>query len=206
MAELLRGIRLVECDGTTIRYPDELFEVEYRDHEVHVFRDPENYAVVTLDSLEVPYESSVGAASSQSLRTHGTIDFSRRFSVAWDDDLSLPELRFLEPPSEVLRRYHKGQTIELGLSPVSEYLVEYADGVEATFSRRQKGFDFRFNTGFYGSFWREPDDSCVLKFKGDRLDPADDAHRSQSKFIVSRSKYTGNLLLVLQDDATVHLQ
>jgi hypothetical protein len=206
MGEPLRGIRLVDCGGTTIRYGEESYDVEFRDHEVHIARDADNCAVMTLDSLEVPYESRIGEEASQTVRTRGHVDYSRHFSVAWDDDLSLPEIRFLEPPTEVVRRYYRGQTIELGLNPVNEYRVEYVDGVEATFTRRPKGFDFRFNTGFYGSFWREPDDSCVLKFKGDRLDPAEDAQRSQSKFIVSRSKYTGNLLLVLQDDATVHLQ
>lgn len=52
----------------------------------------------------------------------------------------------------------------------------------------------------------DDDDSYTIKFKGDRLDPSEEAYHSQSKFVVSRSKYSGNLLLVLQDDARVHLR
>jgi hypothetical protein len=42
-----------------------------------------------------------------------------------------------------------------------------------------------------------------LRFRGDRLKPSEDALHSQSKSIVSRSEYSGNLLLILQDAATV---
>jgi len=46
----------------------------------------------------------------------------------------------------------------------------------------------------------------MLKFKGDKLKPGEDDLKSQSKFIVSRSKYTGKLLLFLQENATVILK
>ena len=97
-------------------------------------------------------------------------------------------------------------TIELGLEDISEYHVVYRDGVEASFRRRDVGgFDFSFSTGFNGSFWKEPDDSYTLKFKGELLEPTEEAARSRSKFIVSRSKYSGYLLLILEEDATVSL-
>jgi hypothetical protein len=66
-------------------------------------------------------------------------------------------------------------------------------------------FRFEFSTGFRGRFWRDPDGSFTLRFHGDRLADPEDARRSQSKFIISRCKYSGNLPLILQDDATVHL-
>jgi hypothetical protein len=107
---------------------------------------------------------------------------------------------------KVERRYEKGQAIELGLEDVSEYRVVYRDGVEASFRHRDEGgFDFSFSTGFQGSFWKEPDESVTLKFKGDLLEPTAEAERSRSKFIVSRSKYSGNLILILEDAATVSL-
>ncbi len=109
-------------------------------------------------------------------------------------------------PLALSRRYKVGQTIELGLEDVPQYQVVYDDGVEAVFtSDGSRDFSFSFSTGFYGTFHKEPDDSFTLRFKGDRLKPEEEGIASQSKFIVSRSKYTGNLLLVFQEGATVSL-
>ena len=127
------------------------------------------------------------------------------FSVHWDE-VSLPELKLTAEPTRVERWYEKGQSIEFGLEDVSEYKVVYRDGVKADFRRREAGgFDFSFSTGFEGSFWKDPDGSYTLKFKGELLEPTEEAERSRSKFIVSRSKYSGNLILILEDDATVTL-
>ena len=76
--------------------------------------------------------------------------------------------------------------------------------IHAVFNRRKDtGFDFSFSTGFYGSFWNDEDGSYTLKFKGDRLAKGEDDLHSQSKFIVSRSKYSGMLQLILTENATV---
>jgi hypothetical protein len=202
----LQGIHLVSCEGTTIAFDEARFAVTRGDNSVTIAADDANQVTITLDSQEVAYESRFARESLLSEDKKGDIDFSPFFVIAWEDELSHPEVRFKVPPSEVVRTYVQGQGIELGLEDVNSYRVLYRDGVEAVFERKKaKGFDFSFSTGFRGSFWKDPDGSYTVKFKGDRLKPTEEAYRSQSKFIVSRSKYSGNLLLVLEDDATVHL-
>lgn len=208
-ASAMSGVRLVDCQGTTVKFTDAVFDLTSRGNTVKIAKDPEAYAIVTMNSHEVPYESRVAEEREQSIRRTGNIDYENYFTVVWDDSQSLPELAFRSPPQEVTRTYVKGQAIELGLGPETEYRMRYRDGVEATFTRLKKttiGFEFAFSTGFYGSFWQDPDGTTTVRFKGDRLDVDEDALHSQSKFVVSRSKYTGNLLLILQDDATVSLR
>jgi len=201
-----RSICLVKCLGTTLQFEDQSFEVSYSDDQITVSRDAENKIVVRQKSGLFESESSIEGGVVLAEEQKGSLDYARCFSIDWDE-VSLPELRFLVPPVKIERRYDKGHSIELGLEDVSEYQVLYGDGVEATFKRGDRGgFEFSFSTGFYGSFWKDADESYTLKFRGDRLEPSEDAYRSQSKFLVSRSKYSGNLLLILQDAATVCLR
>jgi hypothetical protein len=203
----VHGIRLVTCLDTSIVFDDATFEVTLGDDQVTVALDSTNFATISQKSQEVAWESRVDREVALSIHKTGDIDYLPYFFVAWEDDESLPELTFKKPPVDVIRRYAAGQSIELGLEDVAAYRVVYKDGVEGTFKRTDPhGFEFSFSTGFYGWAREDPDGSYTLHFKGDRLNPAEDALRSQSKFIVSRSKYSGNLLLLLQDEATVHLR
>ena len=198
-----RGIHLVNCLGTRLEFEDQSFEVSYTDDQITISRDAENLVVVRQKSGLFESESSIEGGVVLAEEQKGNLDYARCLSIDWDE-VSLPELRFLAAPLKVERRYDKGHSIELGLEDVSEYQVRYRDGVQATFKRSDRdGFEFSFSTGFYGSFWKDADESYTLKFKGDRLEPTEDDFRSQSKFIVSRSKYSGNLTLILEDDATV---
>jgi hypothetical protein len=199
----LESIRLVSCQGTTLEFDDARFEVSYAGDTITITGDGENETRIRQKSGLFESESSIEGGVVLVEEKKGDLDYGRYLTVDWDD-VSLPELKLSSPAKRIERRYEEGQAIELGLEDVSEYQVRYRDGVEASFTRREAGgFDFTFSTGFYGSFWQDPDGSYTLKFKGDRLDPSEEADRSQSKFIVSRSKYSGNLLLVLQDQATV---
>jgi hypothetical protein len=138
------------------------------------------------------------------VKKRGDIDFGRHFSVNWESELVIPELEFLKPPRALSRRYAADQAIELGLEDVPRYEVVYDDGVEATFIREgTRDFSFKFSTGFYGTFHKEDDESFTLRFKGDRLKEEEESVNSQSKFRVSRSKFTGNLLLMFREGATV---
>jgi len=201
----LQGVFLVRNVGTTVEFDDATFDVELNANRITVSRGSGNQAVIRQVSGEFASESSIEGGLVLNEETRGEIDYSPYFGIFWEES-TLPELTFRREPKKVVRRYPSGKYIELGLDEVSEYKVDYSDGVEATFSRREKGgFNFSFSTGFYGSCWKDADESYTLRFKGDRLKPAEDAYRSQSKFIVSRSKYSGNLILILQEDATVTL-
>jgi hypothetical protein len=203
----LRSMCVVKCLGTTLEYDDCGFEISHADHRVTVVRSgSDDRVIIRQTSGEFPSESSIEGGLVLDEEQRGELDYSPYFRLDWDEG-SLPELHFVRMPARVLRHYASGDSIELGLDRVNEYSVAYADGVEATFNRREAGgFRFQFSTGFYGSFWKEPDESYTLRFKGDRLKDTEEAYRSQSKFVVSRSKYTGNLLLILQDDADVELR
>ncbi len=199
-------VRLVRCVPTVVAFDDATFTVAVGADGVRVERDPDNWAMVRRRSQRFPAEAAIVDSQVLSEERRGEIDYAHYFLVDWEDAMSLPQLTFQEPPREVVRRYAAGQSIELGLEEVALYRVVYRDAVEAAFERvGEQSFRFQFSTGFRGTFWRDPDGSCTLKFKGDRLQPTEDAVRSQSKFIVSRCKYSGNLLLILQDDATVFL-
>jgi len=201
----LNSVLLVECLSTTLDFGDASFDVTRAGGEVTLARDARNKVVIRQKSGLYGSESSIEGGVVLAEEKTGNVDYERYLSVHWDE-MSLPELKLSSAPVKVERRYDKGQSIELGLEDVSEYRVVYRDGVEASFQRRDAGgFDFSFSTGFQGSFWKEPDDSYVLKFKGGLLEPTEEAERSRSKFIVSRSKYSGFLLLLLEDAATVSL-
>lgn len=200
----LREISLVRCEGTTLEFEDASFEITSSADQVTITRDRNNYAVLTEATQSIPYESTVSANVAINERKEGEIEYTTYFVVQWEDDIALPKLSFQRSPRRLERRYEAGQSIELGIEPVSRYHIVYADGVEANFVRSSPDrFDFSFSTGFYGSCWKEPEGSCTIRFRGDRLKPTEEAYRSQSKFIVSRSKYSGNLILILQDAATV---
>jgi hypothetical protein len=203
----LPSIQVVPCRAMTLAFGSTRFEVRLCDARLRIARDDQNFAVLTLKDQRVAYKVQLlGSVVLEEVVT-GQVDWRSYFSVRWDDDLSAPELHFVHPPTRIVRAYAKGQAIELGLEPVSQYEVRYADGVEALFERGpDHGFIFRFSTGFAGSFWKEPDGSWVLRFKGNRLSAEDDGSHAQSKFIVSRSKFTDNLLLYLQEDAQVTLR
>ena len=199
------AIRLVRCLGTTLTFDDASFEVAYSGDQIDIARDSANRVVIRQKSGLYESESSIEGGVLLTEERTGAVGYQKYFRVDWDE-VSLPELHLTATPRRVERRYDKGQSIELGLEDVSEYRVVYRDGVEASFRRRDAGgFEFSFSTGFYGAFWKDPDESYTLKFKGDRLQPSEEAERSQSKFVVSRSKYSGNLLLILQDAATVYV-
>jgi len=200
----LREISLVRCEGTTVSFEDATFTIRSRADEVKISRDTANYAVLTEATESIPYESSVAASVTVREQRTGDIEYTPYFVVQWEDELGLPSLSLQRPPMLVQRSYEAGQAIELGIEDVSRYHISYRDGVEADFVRTSPDrIEFSFSTGFYGSCRKEPDGSCLLRFRGDRLKPTEEAHQSQSKFIVSRSKFSGNLLLILQDAATV---
>ncbi len=203
----INKICLVNCNKTRIVFEDRVFEVTRRRNRIKIAIDDDNYVIVGLKDQQVPYKANIlGGFVPVEEERRGEIDYSRYFSVHWGDDFSVPDLYFAVKPQEIAREYDRGQYIELGLEEVSIYRVFYRDGVEASFERKDAAsFEFSFSTGFYGSFEERPDGSYTLTFKGDRLRPDEDDLGSQSKFIVSRSKLTGKLLLYLRDGATVFL-
>jgi hypothetical protein len=201
----LKSILLVECLSTSIDFGDARFEVTSGGDAVTVARDDQNKVVVRQKSGLYGSESSIEGGMVLAEEKTGDPGHEKHFTLHWDEE-SLPELALAATPAKVERRYEKGQSIELGLEDASEYAVAYRDGVQASFRRRDDGgFDFSFSTGFEGSFWKDADGFTTLKFKGDLLEPTEEAERSRSKFVVSRSKYSGNLLLILEDAATVSL-
>lgn len=201
------SLRLVPCRATTLTFGGVCLRVAFRDGLLRIERDPENFAVVSLKDQRVAYKVTLLGSVVQAEATTGEVGWRSFFAVDWEDEHGTPELTFLRPPTGIVRAYDRGQAIELGLEPVTQYEVRYADGVEALFERaRDRGFVFRFTTGFAGSFWKEADGAWMLRFKGDTLSVDDDGSAAQSKFLVSRSKYTDNLLLYLQNDALVTLR
>ncbi len=199
------SILLVECQSTSIDFGDAAFTVTSSGDEVTIARDDRNKVVIRQKSGLYGSESSIEGGVVLAEEKTGDPGYEKHFTLHWDE-VSLPELKLAAAPTKVERRYEKGQSIELGLEGASEYAVAYRDGVIASFRRRDDGgFDFSFSTGLEGSFWRDADGFTTLKFKGDLLEPSEEAERSRSKFVVSRSKYSGNLLLILEDGATVSL-
>lgn len=200
----LTQIRLVSAVDTTLSFGDATFDLSAEPDGIRIAVDEGNYSLLRRVTQHVPYEADVSENHIVDETREGVVDYERYFIVDWEDALSFPQVTFKQPPHAVERRYLHGQSIELGLEEVERYTVHYQDGVEAEFVRDAPDrFEFRFSTGFYGSFWKDPDGSFTIRFRGDLLDPAEDAQRSQSKFVVSRSKYSGNLLLILQEDAAV---
>lgn len=200
----LRSILLVPNVRTTIAFDRASYEITTAPQGVTIRADADNAVTIARKSQRTSLEASISGGLVLVEEHTGQVNYKRDFLLSWDDEDALPELRFQRPPTTIVRSYARGQSIELGLEEVASYRVRYEDGVEALFERTApEGFKFSFSTGFYGSFWKDPDGSFTLKFKGDQLAPDEEAERSQSKFIVSRSKYSGNLLLILQEDASV---
>jgi hypothetical protein len=199
-------ILLVRCESTVLMFESRSFAVTFRNGVIHIASDEGHSAELRQMSQQVAYKSQILGGMVLCESQEGDIRYAPYFRVDWDEDEPLPSIHFKRMPREIIRRYDEGQAIELGLESVSQHRVTYRDGVEAIFERRDDGgFRFSFTTGFYGSFWTEADGSCVIKFRGDRLRSTEEPYDSQSKFIVSRSKYTGNLLLILKDSASVRL-
>lgn len=207
MTDVLPGIPLLNCFATTLEFGDAAFEIFYCNFEIKIYADNENYAVVKLKNQQVPYKANILGGFAFNVETVGTCDFKKYFDFVWQDDLSVPELSFVQKPARMERKYDKGQKIELGVEAVKGYHVIYQDGVTADFiNTGDSRWEFSFSTGFEGSFKKEEDGSYSIRFKEVRRDADEDGYRSESKFIISRSKYTNNLLLILQDEATVHLK
>lgn len=202
----MKKVKLVSCRRTTVTMSDRTYEVSCHDNMIRVSENDNSYAMIRLKSQQVAYKATILGGMVLEEKKRGDIDFHRHFVINWENEITFPELEFKETPRALSRRYSTGQSIELGLEDLPRYQVVYDDGVEAVFTREGVlGFGFTFSTGLYGTFHKEPDDSFTLKFKGDRLKEEEEGYTSQSKFIVSRSKYTGNLLLIFQEGATVSL-
>ena len=196
----------MNCRFTRVAFEEASFDIRFQDNVITINQGEGRCATVTLVNQQAASKASIIGGFALSEEKKGGINYGKYFSIDWEDDLSAPVLGFLKPPREIVRTYDKGQWMELGVEEISRYHVAYRDGVEADFERQDRdGFRFTFSTGFRGSFWREADGSYMLNFKGDRLKPGEDDYRSQSKFIVSRSKFTNKLLLILQDEAFVTL-
>ena len=203
----MKRLLLLPCFSAHIEFTDIAFDVVQCDAELTISIDEDNYIVVTLVNQQVAYKANILGGFSFSEEVHGEIDYKNYLRIEWPDDQSVPDLVFNIPPVSVNRNYQKGQKIELGIEEVSSYHVVYRDNVTADFIRTgDQAYDFSFSTGFRGNIWKEPDGSHLIRFKGIRLDADEDGYISESKFIISRSKYTDNLILILQDDATVYLK
>jgi hypothetical protein len=203
----MNSIKLINCKRTWITFDDVIYEVTRRRQRIRIAVDDANWVIIGLKDQQVPYKANIlGSIVPVEQERRGEIDYTRHLSLHWGDDQAIPELHFTLQPQEVAREYDRGQFIELGVEDVALYRVFYRDGVEASFKRRSDTrFEFSFSTGFRGSCEELDDGSYTITFKGDRLQPGEDDLKSQSKFIVSRSKLTGKLLLILQDDAVVQL-
>jgi hypothetical protein len=203
----MKRLLLLPCFIAHIKFSDTTFNVVQCDAEVSIAIDDDNYAQVTLKNQQVAYKANILGGFSFSEEIVGEIDYKKYLRIEWDDDQAVPELVFQITPESVCREYQKGMKIELGIEMVDCYNVAYKDGVAADFRRTgDHAYDFQFSTGFDGNLWKDPDGSHLVRFKGIRLDADDDGYASESKFIISRSKYTDNLTLILQEDATVYLK
>ncbi|MBW2453064.1 MAG: hypothetical protein JRI68_01060 [Deltaproteobacteria bacterium] len=197
-------IHVVAAVPTRLTFADTYFELTF-DGDVVTIAGPTGQVTLRQKSQQVAYKATLlGGFVVEEDDLQGTVDYDAYFFIDWEEEYAVPELGFKQPPERISRIYRRGQRIELGVEKVSLYCVQYSDGVEAQFERRQgTSFDFFFSTGLYGSFHQDEDDSYTLKFKGDRMEKGEDDLHAQSKFIVSRSMYSGMLLLILQEDAVV---
>jgi len=202
--QAIKRMRLdLQC-VTEVRCADRLYQISFKDGRLRIARDESNYAEITLTSQHVAYKATILGGFAQAEISQGQIDYHQDFDVAWEDDQAMPEIILNHAPREICRRYKAGSWIELRLAQARVYLVRYADGVEARFFRKGPyQYRFLFSTGFQGSVRERKDGSYTITFKGDQLIPGEDHYHAQSKFIVTRSKYSGNLLLMLQEEATV---
>jgi hypothetical protein len=197
---------LLDCFATIFKFDEISYEIIYCNSAIKIALDEENYAVLTLKNQQVPYKATILGGFALSIKKAGTIDYYKHFEIIWPDELSRPEILFFKKPSEIIRHYIKGQRIELGIEDVDKYHVVYQDGVTAKFEYVGMGaYEFSFTSGFSGSFMKEKDGSHTIRFKGLPMDADEGVYVSESKFVITRSKYTNNLILVLQDEATVTL-
>ncbi len=201
------NLPLLNCFATRIGFEDAEYEIIYCSSAIKIALNEENYAVVTLKNQQVPYKATILGGFALQIQKAGHIEYPHHFNIVWLDEWSTPELIFYKNPVKILREYEKLQKIELGIEDFSQYNVVYADGVTADFTRTAPGaYEFSFSTGFHGSFVKETDGTHTVRFKGMPIEKDEDKYNSESKFIISRSKYTNNLLLILQDKATVTLR
>ena len=201
----LANLPILNCFSTTLIFDKEEFEILYCNAEITISRDSKNFAVISLKNQQVPYKATILGGFAFSVEKTGEIDYKKFFDIQWEDDLSIPLLIFHQKPTRIKR--DKGQKIELGFEDVTLYRVLYQDNVSADFTRIGEGsYEFNFSTGFRGSINKETDGTHTIRFKGSRWDAEEDGYNSESKFIISRSKYTDNLLLILQDKATVFIE
>jgi len=189
-----------------IHIEDIELEVHYSGTQIIITLDKNNFSRISIENQQVPYKATILGGFNLNEEKIGDFDSKKYFRIDWDSDLDNPELKFLIRPDKILRKYKKGEKVELGIENVSGYHVIYKDGVTADFTRvHDDAFDFHFSTGFEGQIWKDKDGTHTIKFKGIRLDADEDGYNSESKFIISRSKYTDNLILILQDNAEVYL-
>lgn len=204
---VMGNLPLTCCISTTLFFGDEYFEIIYCNSEITISKNSGNYAVIKLLNQQVPYKANILGGFAFDEEITGTIDYKPFFDIYWPDDVSLPEAEFQVTPDKIKREYDKGQKLEMGVEDVTRYHVIYQDEVTADIVYLEPGaYDFKFSTGLHGSFRKDPDGSHSIKFKGIRLDADEDGYNSESKFIFSRSKYTDNLILVMQDKATVIME
>lgn len=197
---------LQHCSEMHISYPDRSFSVNFCEEKIRISHDDDNYVDVSLKNQQVSYKATILGGFALSEEFCGDIEYGDYFFIDWADENSIPQLIFYKHPIEIKRQLKKGQKIELGIERLKRYRVDYSDGVTARFSRiKDHSWDFSFSTQFHGSIRKDKDGSFSIKFKGIRRDADEDGYNEESKFIISRSKYSNNLLLILQDDATVYL-
>lgn len=202
----MKKLLLLPCFSTLLEYPDLAFLVRQCDDILTIHLDDSNFAEVTLTNQQVTYKTNILGGFSLSEMVVGEINYKDYFRIEWPNDQSVPELVFKEIPVSIQREYEKGMNLEFGIEDVQCYQVMYKDNVLAEFNKKSDhAYDFNFNTGFDGSFWKEPDGSHLIRFKGLRQNSELDDDNYESKFIISRSKYTDNLILILREDALVRL-
>lgn len=203
----MKKLLLLPCFSAQIKFPGTAFDVIQCNETLIIGIDEDNFATVILKNQQVAYKANILGGFSFSEEIVGEVDYKSFFHIVWEDDQAVPELLFYEQPQSIRREYKKGMKIELGIENVACYHVAYKDNVTADFIRTgEQAYDFRFSTGFEGNLWVETDGSHLIRFKGIRLDADEDGYASESKFIISRSKFTDNLILILQDDAAVYLK
>jgi hypothetical protein len=154
----------------------------------------------------VTYKTEILGGFTFSEKMVGEINYKNYFRIEWPNDQAIPELVFKIIPVSIQREYKKGMNLEFGIEDVQCYQVMYEDDVIAKFNKKSdQAYDFFFSTGFDGSFWKDQDGSHLIRFKGLSQYAELDDYNNESKFIISRSKYTDNLILILREDALVRL-
>jgi len=203
----MKPLLLLHSAEVHIKFIGNEFSVNYNNNKIRISLDEHNRCEVSLIDQRVSYKARLLGSNIMNVKKTGEIDFEKYFMVDWEAYSSVPELIFMQKPVEIHRNYSKGQKIELGIEEVARYHVVYDDMVTADFMRTgPETYNFEFSTNFNGSIRKEVDGSHTINFKGLRRDADEDGYNSESKFIISRSKYTDNLILILQDGATVFLE